>query len=128
MKTIDTFRNRTGEFKQAIVVRSDLNMSIGKTAVQVAHASLSAAEECRRIHPEWYDRWIREGQKKIVLKVRGSQALYDLFGKAKDMDLPVAIIEDAGLTELEPGTTTALGIGPAPNEKIDKITGSLPLL
>ncbi|MCF8885474.1 MAG: peptidyl-tRNA hydrolase Pth2 [Nitrososphaerota archaeon] len=116
------------EFKQVIVVRSDLKMSVGKTAVQVAHASVSALEECRRMYPTWADIWMREGQKKVVLKVRNEQELYQIYLKAKNMNLPVAIIEDAGLTELEPGTSTAVGIGPAPAKEIDKITGSIPLL
>lgn len=116
------------EFKQVIIVRSDLKMSIGKTAVQVAHASVSALEECRRMYPAWVNVWMREGQKKIVLKVRDEQELYQIYRKAKNMDLPVAIIEDAGLTELEPGTPTTVGIGPAPAKEIDKITGSIPLL
>ncbi|MCL7391823.1 MAG: peptidyl-tRNA hydrolase Pth2 [Thaumarchaeota archaeon] len=116
------------KFKQAIVVRNDLKMSTGKIAVQVAHASLSSAEECRKINIEWYNKWIDEGQKKVVLKVPNLQELLKLYDKAKMMKLPVAIIEDAGLTELEPGTVTALGIGPAPSEEIDKVTGNLPLL
>lgn len=116
------------KMKQAVVVRSDLKMSVGKTAVQVAHAAVSAAERCRKTRPEWFEEWLREGQKKVVLKVNSIQELYRLFEAAREMGLPAEIIEDAGLTELEPGTVTALGIGPAPSEKIDRITGSLPLL
>jgi len=115
-------------FKQAIIIRNDLKMSTGKIAVQVAHASVSSAEECRRMNIEWYNKWISEGQKKVVLKVQSLQELLKLYDKAKGMKLPVAIIEDAGLTELEPGTVTAVGIGPAPSEEIDKVTGALSLL
>lgn len=115
-------------FKQVIIIRSDLKMSIGKIAVQAAHASVSSAEECKRINIEWFNQWFIEGQKKIVLKVQDLEELLKIYDKARSMKFPVALIEDAGLTELEPGTITALGIGPAPSEQIDKITGNLPLL
>ncbi|MEM2500900.1 MAG: aminoacyl-tRNA hydrolase, partial [Candidatus Bathyarchaeia archaeon] len=67
------------------------------------------------------------GQCKIVLRVNSEAELLDLERKAREMGLPTALISDMGLTELEPGTITALGIGPAPSNVIDRITGSLPL-
>jgi len=116
------------EYKMVILVRSDLKMSKGKTAVQVAHAAVSAAEEARRIKPEWWQRWMAEGQKKVALKVSSLEELEVFEKKAKEKGLPYAKIRDMGLTEVPPGTVTALAIGPAPNELIDPLTGILPLL
>lgn len=114
--------------KQAIVVRSDLKMGKGKMAAQVAHASLSAAEEARERRPKWYEGWKDGGQAKIVLKVESEDDLRELLRKAKSSGLPASLIEDRGLTQLEPGTVTCLGIGPGPEPELDAITGKLKLL
>ncbi|MEM2342009.1 MAG: peptidyl-tRNA hydrolase Pth2 [Candidatus Bathyarchaeia archaeon] len=115
------------KFKQAIILRSDLKMSPGKAAVQASHAAISSAEEARRKNYSWWMGWIEEGQCKIVLKVNSETELLSLEKKAKDLGLPTALISDAGLTEIEPGTITVLGIGPAPSNLVDKVTGNLPL-
>ena len=115
-------------YKQVIVFRSDLRLSKGKIAVQAGHAAISAAEEARKRHKEWWEAWMKEGQCKIAVKVRSEKELLELEKQAKDLALPCALIIDRGLTEVPPGTVTCLGIGPAPAEKIDKITGMLPLV
>ncbi|MFB6124746.1 MAG: peptidyl-tRNA hydrolase Pth2 [Halanaeroarchaeum sp.] len=110
--------------KQAIVARADLGMGEGKLAAQVAHASLMAFE-----HASESDRraWKQGGQKKIVLKVNGERALFELQEDAKIAGLPTGLVKDAGHTQLEPGTPTAVAIGPASEEAVDRITGDLPL-
>ena len=116
------------EYKQVIVVRNDIGMSPGKMAAQVAHASLSAAEKARKRESRWYEDWRETRQKKVVLKVSSEEELKSLKNEADGLDLPNKLIKDSGLTELEPGTATALAIGPGPNDKIDKVTGDLPLM
>ena len=110
--------------KQAIVARTDVGMGEGKLAAQVAHASLSAYEEAG---DRARTRWKGEGQKKVVLKASGEQELFDLADAAQRAGLPNAIVRDAGHTQLEPGTVTALGIGPAEDEAVDRVTGDLSL-
>ena len=115
-------------YKQVIVFRSDLRLSKGKTAVQAGHAAISAAEEARKLHKEWWNAWNEEGQCKIAVKVKSEKELLELEKQAKEFALPCTLVIDRGLTEIPPGTVTCLGIGPAPTEKIDKITGMLPLV
>jgi PTH2 family peptidyl-tRNA hydrolase len=116
------------EFKQVIILRTDLGMSRGKIVAQASHAAVSAAEKARKQHKDWWRAWIAEGQCKIALKVTSEQELVSLEKGAKIVKLPCALISDRGLTEIPPGTVTCLGIGPAPSLLVDKITGKLPLL
>lgn len=112
------------DFKQVVVINSSVEMSKGKMMAQACHASLKAyekAEESARKN------WKNEGEKKIMLK-SGSKTLDQIFKESRRNSLPVSIVKDAGLTELEPGTKTAVGIGPAESGKIDNITGELELI
>lgn len=116
------------EFKQVIAVRTDIKMGKGKLAVQVAHAAVDASSIARSRNRAWYDKWKAGGQAKVAVKAGSLEELYGLKNLAEKLDLPTAIIEDRGLTQLEPGTTTCLAIGPAPSSLIDKVTGNLKLL
>jgi PTH2 family peptidyl-tRNA hydrolase len=115
-------------YKQVIVVRNDLKMGKGKLAVQVAHAAVSSAEQARKYRKDWFDSWYRENQAKICVKVDSENELRILKGKVDEAGIPNSLIADAGLTQLEPGTTTCLGIGPLPSQVADKYTGELKLL
>lgn len=105
-----------------------MEMGKGKIAVQVGHAAITAAEETRKQHPDWWKAWFHEGQAKVVVKVNSERDLTDLWRSAEELGLPSAIIHDSGLTQVDPGTATCVGIGPAPSELVDKITRELPLL
>ena len=69
-----------------------------------------------------------EGQCKIAVKVKSEQEILELERKARNAKLPAVLIVDRGLTEIPPNTITCLGIGPAPANKVDAITGKLSLL
>ncbi len=113
------------EYKQCIIVRDDLKLSKGKLAVQVAHAAVSASEWADRTTLE---KWKEGGQKKVVLRVVDTRGLFELKEIARKHNIATALIQDAGLTEIKPGTVTVLGIGPAKEEELDRITGDLKLL
>lgn len=113
--------------KQAIIIRSDLGMGKGKMAGQTAHASVSAYALARSRDPDSAKEWEEEGQKKIVLKVSGEGELLSLYERMK-REMPCALIRDAGKTQLEPGTITCFGAGPADESVINKYTKDLKLL
>ncbi len=111
-------------FKEVIVVRNDLNLSVGKTAAQVAHAAV----ECYvKSDPRIRKKWMDEGQKKVVLSA-GPEEIKSIIEKCRKNKTNFCVIFDAGLTEIPPNTLTCIGIGPDKEDVIDKITGSLPLL
>ena len=113
--------------KQVIVVRTDLDMGKGKIAAQVGHACVLGAEHVRKSNLEWFSEWWK-GQEKVVLKVANLKELEQIKKNAIEYDMPWSEVTDAGHTQIAPGTITCISIGPAPEEKIDKITGDLKLL
>ncbi len=116
------------ELKQVIIVRKDLKMGSGKVAAQVAHAAILSSEKARNKNIEWFNGWFNLGQPKIILKVNSLEELERINKLGQFNNLPTAIVRDAGLTQLEAGTATCVGIGPAPDYLIDRITGGLKLL
>ncbi|MDQ1278944.1 MAG: peptidyl-tRNA hydrolase, family [Thermoproteota archaeon] len=119
----ETFR-----LKQVIVIRKDLKMGIGKMVSQACHACLDSSEEVRIRNPNLWKSWHSEGAKKVVVKVQSLEELLDLKDKASRLRIPNSLVIDRGLTQINPNTPTALGIGPAKTEDVDKITKQLRLL
>lgn len=112
------------DYKQYIIVRKDLEMTCGKTCVQVSHASL---DSYILSNPITRKAWHNEGQRKIVLQVDSEKEILDIEKKSNDNWLYCALIYDLGLTELAPNTLTACGIEIETSEKLEPITKGLKL-
>ncbi len=121
-------KSNSSEIKQVIVVRSDLELGKGKLAGQVAHASVSGYQKVARAEPGLARAWEDAGQKKVVVKVSGEKELMQLFEKIKEAKIPVALIKDAGRTQIEPGTVTCFSAGPWDGQELDRFTKELKLL
>jgi PTH2 family peptidyl-tRNA hydrolase len=115
-------------YKMVIVLRTDLHMSLGKMVAQACHAAVSCSESSKRTQTNNWRKWRDEGAKKVALEADSLEELEELAMEAERLDLIYELIQDAGHTELPPGTTTCIGIGPNQSQIIDKVTGKLPLL
>ncbi len=115
------------KYKMVIVVRDDVKLSKGKLASQVGHASVACALESKE-KGKYFKEWYREGQKKVVVRCDDLEHMEFLRDRAEKEGLVTKIVTDAGMTEVRSGTKTCLGIGPGPNNLVDKITGDLSLI
>lgn len=119
---------RTEEYKLVVVVRNDLKMGKGKIAAQVAHAAVECALYAEKKDKKSFDGWHSAGQAKVVLKVDSLEELTRCMAEARSVGLHTSMITDAGRTQIEPGTVTCVGIGPALAGDIDRVTGTLKML
>ncbi|KAK4216170.1 peptidyl-tRNA hydrolase [Rhypophila decipiens] len=129
--------NNNEECKLVLVVRTDLGMTKGKIAAQASHATLAcyktllrAAQKKGETCPEarLLRQWERRGQAKIAVQVKSQEELVALQQKARSLGVTAEAIIDAGRTQIEAGSMTVLGVGPAPKSRVDLITGGLKLL
>lgn len=111
--------------KQSIAVRTDLGMGEGKVAAQTAHASLQAYEDA---DDDAVADWKRGGSKKVVVEAESEDELLKLKEAAERRGLPTALVRDAGHTQVESGSLTALAVGPGSDDDVDAVTGELSLL
>lgn len=149
--------NPTDKWKQVIVIRKDLNMSPGKLAAQVSHASMAfltsqiqrtatreegaCAATCELSFPiDMYDEWIGGVFTKVCLGAKNRNKLMRVVADAEAAGLVEGVdffvIRDHCLTELEPEetdengegwTVTCLGFAPMKSSQVDPITRKLQL-
>ncbi|UNI16100.1 Aminoacyl-tRNA hydrolase [Purpureocillium takamizusanense] len=121
------------ECKLVLVVRTDLGMTKGKIAAQCSHATLACFKALSRAAPDSPQRkvlarWEALGQAKIAVQVKSQDDMLELRRRARALGLPAEVIQDAGRTQIEAGSMTVLGVGPAPRSLVDQVTGHLKLL
>lgn len=129
--------------RQTIVLRTDLNMRKGKMVSMGSHASMLSLVS--HLHIDTIDKkshigtiididsplalWLSGSFAKITLGCNSEEELFELYNKAKSMNIPVVMITDNGVTEFNGvKTNTAIAIGPYHKDEIDKITKDLKLL
>jgi len=104
-------------------------MGKGKIAAQCSHAAVKCYQRALEIDQTNLDLWEATGCTKICLKFDGDETeLKKLEAKANALGVVTGLICDAGHTQVARGTFTVLGLGPAPIDKIDEVTGHLKLL
>lgn len=131
-----------------LIVRQSINMSIGKTAAQCAHASQMLQMKYGKLHSELvnkrkydsvkptfedpmvkleliYEQWMNDSFRKVVLRADEKE-----WARLKEdiKTIDHVIVVDAGLTELEPGTETVIGLWPIKKSQVNKTVKRLQVL
>lgn len=131
--------------KQVIVMRTDLNMGLGKMIGQGAHAAMKvfldraptlSPLEIPQLTRTWLgieltgatEPWLHGLFTKIVVGVGSESELLELYEKAKGLKLLTALVTDSGKTVFKCPTNICIAIGPDENAKIDAVTCRLKLL
>lgn len=127
-------------YKQVFIVNSDLGMSKGKIAGQIAHATVYYMEEILLYvegqspeNKELFEKfliWREEGNglmKKIVLKATEGE-MKKILCELAVREIETFAVYDAGLTQVAPGSFTCVVVEPLEEYKCDELFGHLKLL
>lgn len=114
------------EYKQILIMRTDLKCRRGKEISQCAHASVAATIE-NMDHPD-VKAWLSQSFAKIAVGVDSEQELLDIVEKAKERGIIARTITDNGHTEFHGvPTLTCAAIGPCHKDKLVGLTDHLKL-
>lgn len=62
-----------------------------------------------------------------MVKTEDEESLMKVKQSAAKLGLLTSVIRDAGHTQVKAGSLTVMGVGPAPEELVDRATGHLKL-
>lgn len=144
------------KWKQIIIVRRDLDMSPGKLAAQVSHASMAfitraiqanaqddgdKVRSCIAFDKDMYEGWLGGTFTKVCLGAKSKTKLENAIRKAEELGMVEGedffIIRDRCLTELAPEeydeegigrTITCVGFRPMRSSEVDPIGKKFQLL
>jgi PTH2 family peptidyl-tRNA hydrolase len=97
-----------------VVLRKDIHMGKGKFCVQTAHAIVSLISE-KGI------KWDFQSKPIEIWTVNSEEDLLGINRQIQKLKINCSLIRDAGKTQLDPGTKTAVGIGPINEAIFEKV-------
>jgi PTH2 family peptidyl-tRNA hydrolase len=133
-----------------LIVRESINMSVGKTAAQCAHAAQMLQMKYEKLHRSLvyerknikdgislslpipaemtqletvFQQWLVVGVRKVVLQANEKE-----WVRIKEEYPDNVLVVDAGHTELEPGTETVIGLWPMKKSSRSKLITRLQVL
>jgi len=123
------------ETRQIIIMRTDLDMPIGKMISQGAHASEGAitkqensSENMTMKRFQLLKDWKQTGKTKIVLGINSLVKLLNIIEKAESIGINTYVVTDEGRTHFDEPTITCACLGIDTKENLDKVTKRLRLL
>jgi peptidyl-tRNA hydrolase, PTH2 family len=97
------------------VVRPGVLRTTGKAMAQAGHAALMAADRLGPRYQEAFAAWRKAG-------APGDARVADLPHWAALRESPdTVVVADAGLTQVEPGTETVIGVAPVPSRLVEEL-------
>ena len=112
-------------------MRTDLGMSPGKIASQAGHAYLGAfLQASSSFQNEYHSEFPQHPGTKVCLQAKNLYSLFRAKQEAEEADIPTYLVTDSGCANFFNGepTITALGLGPATKDQINKITRRFQLM
>lgn len=115
------------------LVRSDMKMSKGQIATQVADVTQYVIEECIQRKYITYITWKKfHASQKIVLKVNSTREFNELHLKliesARQLNFPIKIVKDNKKIHISENIPTVLAFGPIKRNMVEHIVADLKLL
>jgi peptidyl-tRNA hydrolase, PTH2 family len=97
-------------YKMVLCVNVDLSMGKGKIAAQCCHAAVGCYKRSMKLCPSAVRAWEYTGCAKIAVKCPNADEIILIATKAKSLNIPFYLVEDAGRTQIAAGSKTVLSL------------------